>query len=171
MPEPTASRVLFTGSYLSVVSETWPGFGTWEILRKHSAVAVVPIAPNGDVILVRQFRVPVRRELVEVPAGLLDVEGEDALTCAERELLEETGFRAHATSFLGGLFMSPGATDEYLHFFVTRTDDEPRGEPEPGIVVVRRPFDEMVDAARTGRVRDAMSTVALLLAAERRRIP
>jgi ADP-ribose pyrophosphatase len=168
MPEPAASRVLFAGRYLSVVSETWPGIGEWEVLRKHSAVAIVPIAPNGDVVLVRQFRVPVRQELLEVPAGLLDVEGEDALACAERELVEETGFDAHETSFLGGVYTSPGTTDEYLHFFMTRVDQEPSGEPEAGIDIVRRPFLQMVAAARAGRVRDAMSTVALLLAAGRR---
>jgi 8-oxo-dGTP pyrophosphatase MutT (NUDIX family) len=169
MPEPTASRGLFAGRYLSVVAETWPGIGEWEVLRKYSAVAIVPIAPNDDVILVRQFRVPIRQELLEVPAGLLDVEGEDALTCAERELAEETGYVAHATSFLGGLYMSPGTTDEYVHFFLTTARDEPTGVPEEGIEVVRRPFVEMVAAARDGRVRDAMTTIALVLAAERRR--
>jgi 8-oxo-dGDP phosphatase len=168
MPEPARSRVLFAGRYLSVVSETWPGIGEWEVLRKYSAVAIVPITTADDVILVRQFRVPIRQELLEVPAGLLDVLGEDALACAERELIEETGFRPRGTSFLGGLYMSPGATDEYLHFFLTSVDDEPARGPEEGIEVVRRPFAEMVRAAGTGRVRDAMTTIALLLAAERR---
>jgi len=170
MPEPAASRGLFAGRYLSVVSETWPGIGEWEVLHKYSAVAIVPIAPNDDVILVRQFRIPIRRDLLEVPAGLLDVEGEDALTCAERELAEETGYGADGTSFLGGLYMSPGTTDEYVHFFATSVRDEPTGAPEEGIEVVRRPFPEMVAAARGGRVRDAMTTIALVLAAERRRI-
>jgi 8-oxo-dGTP pyrophosphatase MutT (NUDIX family) len=169
MPEPAASRVAFAGRYLSVVSETWPGIGEWEVLHKYSAVAVVPLTPSDHVILVRQFRVPIRLPLLEVPAGLLDVDGEDALTCAERELMEETGFRAGETSFLGGLYMSPGTTDEYLHFFLTSVDEEPSGAPEAGIEVIRRPFDEMVVAARTGRVRDAMTTIALVLAAERRR--
>ena len=168
MPEPARSRVLFEGRYLSVVSETWPGIGEWEVLRKYSAVAIVPITPADDVILVRQFRVPIREELVEVPAGLLDVEGEDALACAERELIEETGFRPGGTSFLGGLYTSPGTTDEYLHFFVTSVDDDPVGAAEEGIEVMRRPFDDMVRAAAAGRVRDAMTTIALLLAAERR---
>jgi 8-oxo-dGTP pyrophosphatase MutT (NUDIX family) len=168
MPQPAHSRVLFAGRYLSVVSETWPGIGEWEVLHKYSAVAIVPITPRGDVVLIRQFRVPIRQELLEVPAGLLDVDGEDALTCAERELIEETGFRPHETSFLGGLYMSPGTTDEYLHYFVTSVDDEPSGAPEDGIEVVRRPFADMVATAQAGRVRDAMTTIALLLAAQRR---
>jgi 8-oxo-dGDP phosphatase len=168
MPEPAHSRVLFAGRYLSVVSETWPGIGEWEVLRKYSAVAIVPLTPGDDVVLVRQFRVPIRQELLEVPAGLLDVDGEDALACAERELIEETGFRPRRTAFLGGLYMSPGTTDEYLHFFVTSVDDPASAAPEEGIEVVRRPFAETVAAARAGRVRDAMTTIALLLAAERR---
>jgi 8-oxo-dGDP phosphatase len=169
MPEPAASRVAFAGRYLSVVTESWPGIGEWEVLRKYSAVAIVPITPGRDVILVRQFRVPIRRELLEVPAGLLDVDGEDAITCAERELTEETGFVADGTSFLGGVYMSPGTTDEYVQFFVTSVADEPTGRPEEGIEVVRRPFVDMVRAARAGRVRDAMTTIALMLAAERHR--
>jgi len=168
MPEPAASRVAFAGRYLTVIVETWPGIGDWEVLRKHGAVAIVPITPDDDVILVRQFRVPIRQELVEVPAGLLDVDGEDAVTCAERELHEETGYRAHGTRFLGGQYMSPGTTDDYVHFFVGETDAEPSGPPEPGIEVLRRPFGEMVDSARTGKLRDAMTTVALLLAAAQR---
>ena len=118
MPEPSNARVLFAGRYLTVVSETWPGIGEWEILHKHAASAIVPLTPNGDVVLVRQFRVPVRQELLEVPAGLLDIPGEDALSCAERELYEETGYRSHDTRFLGGLYLSPGATDDYVHLFV-----------------------------------------------------
>jgi 8-oxo-dGTP pyrophosphatase MutT (NUDIX family) len=168
MQEPASSRVLFAGRYLSVVEETWPGVGRWEVLRKHSAVAIVPITPRGDVVLVRQFRVPIRQDLLEVPAGLLDIEGEDALACAERELAEETGFVAQGTSFLGGLYMSPGTTDEYVHFFLTSVDRDPTGEPEDGIEVVSEPFRDMVLAARAGRVRDAMTTIALLFAAERR---
>ncbi len=165
MPEPTDSRVLFAGRFLTVVSETWPGIGEWEVLRKYAASAIVPLTPSGDVVLVRQFRIPIRQELLEVPAGLLDVPGEDALTCAERELYEETGYRSHDTSFLGGLYLSPGTTDDYVHLFVGHTDDAPTGEPESGIEVVRRPFTEMLAAARAGKVRDAMSALALLLAA------
>ena len=165
MPEPTDARVLFAGRYLSVVSETWPRIGEWEVLRKYPASAIVPLTPNGDVVLIRQFRIPVRQELLEVPAGLLDVPGEDALTCAERELYEETGYRSHDTSFLGGLYLSPGTTDDYVHLFVGHTDEAPPGNPEPGIEVERRPFTQMLAAARAGRVRDAMTTLALLLAA------
>ena len=75
---------------------------------------------------------------------------EDALTCAERELYEETGYRSRDTKFLGGLYLSPGTTDDYVHLFVGWTDDAPMGPSESGIQVERRPFTEMV-ASRARR--------------------
>ena len=112
------------------------------MLRKYPASAIVPLTPNGDVVLIRQFRIPVRQELLEVPAGLLDVPGEDALTCAERELYEETGYRSHDTSFLGGLYLSPGTTDDYVHLFVGHTAVTAFGETrqrQRGLAGLQRP--------------------------------
>jgi 8-oxo-dGDP phosphatase len=163
--EPTASRVAWIGDYLRVEVETWSGIGDYEVIHKHDAVAIVPVTPDGDVVLVRQFRPPVRDALLEVPAGLLDIEGEDALTCADRELFEETGYRSRGAAFLGGTYLSPGFTDEYMHLFWTWTDAEPEGTPEEGIEVVRMPLPRAVASAREGKVRNATSALALLLAA------
>lgn len=165
MAEPTASRIAWTGDYLRVEIEAWPGIGGYEVIHKHDAVGIVAVTPGGDVVLVRQFRPPVRDSLVEVPAGLLDIEGEDALTCAERELHEETGYASRGAAFLGGTYVSPGFTDEYMHLFWTWTDDTPDGEAEDGIEVVRLPLHRAVTSAREGKVRNATSALALLLAA------
>ena len=165
MSEPAAARVAWAGRYLSVAIETWPGIGEYEVLRKHDAVGVVPVTPEGDVVFVKQFRPPVRTTLLEIPAGLLDVDGEDALTCAERELMEETGYRSTETEFLGGTFLSPGFTAEYIHLFWARTAAEPVGEPEAGIEVVRMPLHRAIESAREGKVRNAMTAIGLLLAA------
>ena len=166
MREPAASRVAWSGRYLTVAIETWPELGEYEVVRKHDAAAIVPVTPAGDVLLVRQFRPPVRASLLEVPAGLLDVEGEDALSCAERELFEETGHRSAQTEFLGGTFLSPGFTAEYVHLFWARTAGIADGEPEDGIEVVPTRLARAVAAAREGKVRNAMTALALLLAAE-----
>ena len=165
MPEPLAARDVWSGAYLHVTVEEWPDFGAYELVRKHHAVGVVPVTPDGDVILVRQFRPPVRAELTEIPAGLLDVDGEDARTCAERELFEETGYRLTEIAFLGGVYLSPGFTDEYMHLFWARTEAVPVGEPELGIAVVRMPLHRVVGQARAGKVRNASTALALLLAA------
>jgi ADP-ribose pyrophosphatase len=123
------------------------------------------VTPAGEVVLVRQFRPSVRVALLEIPAGLLDIDGEDALTCAGRELLEETGYRHLEIAFLGGAYLSPGFTDEYIHLFWARTEPEPAGEPEVGIEVITKPFAEAVAAARAGKIRNATTALALLLAA------
>jgi ADP-ribose pyrophosphatase len=128
---------------------------------------VLPLTPDGDVILVRQLRPAVREDLLEVPAGLLDVPGEDALACATRELLEETGY-AHVTiGFLARVYTTAGFSNEVVHLFWAITEPEPRAEPEPGIRIERRPFTEMVAAARDGGVADAKTALALLLAEAR----
>jgi ADP-ribose pyrophosphatase len=163
MQRPLGSRTAFQGHAISVDIEEWPGLAPYDIVRHPGAAAVLPLTPEGDVLLVKQFRPAVRQELTEIPAGLLDVEGEDALTCAARELFEETGYRHEAIEFLGGYYSSAGFTNEYVHLFWARTRSTPEGEPEPGIEIVVMPFDAMVAAARAGRVRDAKTALALLI--------
>ncbi len=165
--EPTRSRTAFEGAVVRLEIEDWPGRPPHEVIRHPGATAVLPLLPSNDVLLVKQFRPTVRQTLIEIPAGLLDVEGEDALTCASRELFDETGHRHGAIEFLGGYYASAGFTDEYVHLFWARAKAEPEGDPEDGIEVVRMPFARMVDAARAGRVRDVKTAVALLIAAGR----
>jgi ADP-ribose pyrophosphatase len=155
---------LFTGAVLALELEDWGQSFRHEIVRHPSAAAVLPITPEGDVLLVRQFRPAIRGSLVEIPAGLLDVDGEDALSCAARELLEETGFRHEAIGFLGGYYATAGCSDEYVHLFVATTRPAPEAEPEDGIELVRERREVMVAAARAGRVRDAKTALALLMA-------
>jgi ADP-ribose pyrophosphatase len=141
--------------------------GDYDVVRHPGAAAVLPITPEGDVLLVRQLRPAIDHVLTEIPAGLLDQRDEDALTCAARELLEETGYRHATIEFLGGFFSSAGFTDEYVHLFLATTQAEPETGPEEGIELLRRPFGEMVRAARSGRVRDVKTALALLLAEAR----
>jgi len=162
--EPTRSTPLFRGRWVRVDEEEWPGIGTWEVFRPVDAVAVLPFTPDGDVVLIRQFRAGARRPIEEIPAGLLDVEGEDPATCAGRELLEETGFRPASLEPLGSIHTSPGSSSELVHLFLARTGTEPEREPEEGIEVLRRPFTDAVAEARAGRFVDAKTALAVLLA-------
>jgi ADP-ribose pyrophosphatase len=165
---PESSEVVFEGRVFSVRRERWTGLGhDYDVVRHVGAAGVLPVTPDGDVVLVRQFRPPVRRSLEEIPAGLLDVEGEDAASCAARELLEETGFRHRELEPLAGVFTTAGFSNEFVHLFRATTEPEPVATPEPGIEVVRRPFAHMVAEARAGRVPDAKTALALLLAGAR----
>ena len=171
MPEPRATRTAFEGSYVRVDVEEWPGIEPWEVVKMHDAAAVLPLTPDDHVVLVRQFRPAVRQVMTEVPAGILDVEGEDALTTAGRELFEETGYRHTHIEFLGGCYSSAGTTDQYVHYFWARVEAEPSGPAEDGIEVTLEPFDRMVHAARSGKVRDATTALALMMAAGRPALP
>jgi ADP-ribose pyrophosphatase len=161
--EQVPTRQAYEGRIIRVEVQSRPE-GEYDVVRHPGSAAVVPVTPERDVLLVRQLRPAVGQSFVEVPAGLIDQRGEDALTCAARELFEETGYRHASIEFLGGCFPSPGYTDEYVHLFVATTRAEPEGPPEEGVELVRRPFGQMVAAARAGRVRDAKTALALLLA-------
>ncbi|HET9723503.1 MAG TPA: NUDIX hydrolase [Actinomycetota bacterium] len=161
--EQAPTRQAYAGRIIRVEVQSRPE-GEYDIVRHPGSAAVVPITPEGDVLLVRQLRPALGESLVEVPAGLLDQREEDALSCAARELFEETGYRHASIEFLGGCFPSPGYTDEYVHLFVATTRADPEGPPEEGVEVLRQPFDQMVAAARAGRIRDAKTALALFLA-------
>jgi ADP-ribose pyrophosphatase len=168
MSGPEHSRLLFQGRHLRVDEEEWPQLeNPWEVVRRVDAVAAVPVTPDGDVLLVRQFRAAARREILEIPAGLLDIPGEEPEACLARELREETGFRHTSLTSLGGIYLSPGSWTEFVHLFLAQTRPEPDGEPEDGIQLIRRPFAEMVAEARAGQVDDAKTALGLLLAAAR----
>lgn len=162
--DPRSSRRAFDGAFIAVDIEDWDG-SQWELVRHPGAAGVLPLTPTGEVVLVRQVRPAVRDRLTEIPAGLLDVRDEDALTCAARELHEETGYRHTSIEFLGGYYASAGFTDEYVHLFFARTTPEPEGPAEEGIEVIRVPAERILAAAQGGKVRDVKTAMAVLLAA------
>jgi ADP-ribose pyrophosphatase len=127
---------------------------------------VVARTGEGEVVLVRQLREAVRRALLEIPAGVFDVAGEDGAGCAARELMEETGYRALRVEPLATIYTSPGFADERIELFVA--DAEPGGGGgEDGVEVVTMPVDRALRAVDEGEIVDAKTVVGLLLAARR----
>lgn len=138
-----------------------------EVVRHNGAVVVLPVADDGSVVLVRQFRYPTGQQLLEAPAGKLDVAGESPHDCAVRELAEETGLAAGSLRFLGEFYTGPGFTDELLRCYLA-TDLRPvAGTPfddDEIDEVVRLTPAELEAAIRTNRIRDAKTLAAVLLA-------
>jgi ADP-ribose diphosphatase len=118
------------------------------------------------VVLVRQFREAVRRALLEIPAGIFDVTGEDGTGCAARELLEETGYRAVRMDPLATIFTSPGFADERIELFVAEAEPGD-GAGEDGVEVVTMPLDRALRAVEAGEIVDAKTVAGLLLVARR----
>jgi ADP-ribose pyrophosphatase len=166
-PSPRAQRRVYEGYAVSLDLEDWDAGYEVEVVHHIGAAGVLPVTREGQVLLVKQFRPAVRRSLTEIPAGLLDVDGEDALTCAARELFEETGHRHEHIEFLGGYYASPGFTDEYVHVFWALATSQAQAEQEDGIELIREPLVAMLAAARSGRVRDVKTAYALLMAGQR----
>jgi ADP-ribose pyrophosphatase len=140
------------------------------VVHHPGACGVVALTPAGDVVLVRQFREAVRQELLEIPAGIRNHDGESAAACAARELLEETGYTATAVEPLASILTSPGFADERIDLFVAEASDGPRAEPtEPEVETVVMPLADALAAVRDGAIVDAKTVVGLLLAGRRSR--
>lgn len=126
-----------------------------EVIEHHGAVAVAAIDDDDNVVLINQYRHPIGRRLLELPAGLLDLPGEDPLVAAQRELAEETGLAAREWAVLVDVVLSPGFTDEALRVYLASGLHEThRPEPEleeADLEVVRMPVDAAVRAALAGR--------------------
>lgn len=168
-------EVRYRGPFLTVVAATYDdgrgGTFTREFLRHPGAVAVVPVV-DGEVVLVRQFRAAAGRELLEIPAGLLDVDGEDREDAARRELEEEVGLRATGElQFLVDYLPSAGMADHRVWIYLaTETepcDARPQGVEEQQMTVERVPLGELGQLLASGEVADGKTIVGLLLAKER----
>lgn len=137
-----------------------------EVVEHHGAVAVVAVDDDGRVVLIRQYRHPLGERLLELPAGLIDIAGEDPLAAARRELAEETGLAAREWSVLVDVALSPGFTDEALRVYLARglteTDRPAPEHEEADLELVRMPLDAAVRAALAGEIVNATAVAGLL---------
>ena len=136
------------------------------VVRHPGAVVVVPLTDDGDVVMVRQYRVATGTTLLEVPAGKRDVEGEPPEATAARELEEEIGYRAGALHQLCEFYNSPGFTDEYTHLFLA-TALEPTARAavsaeEAAMTIERVPLDAVDALIASGELVDAKSIIGVL---------
>jgi ADP-ribose pyrophosphatase len=137
-----------------------------EVVEHAEVVAIVPVDAAGNVVLVRQYRLPACDFLLEAPAGGVE-EGEDVEAAARRELEEETGLRAGRLRRLTGYYVSPGYVTEFIHVFLA-TDLEQAtaggGDVDEEIAVQRLPLVEAVRMVERGEIRDGKSIIGILLA-------
>lgn len=174
--ETRSSRLLQEAGFLRLLEETVATPDGDEITRyvvRHpGAVVIVPLDEAERVVLVRQHRVAVGRELLEVPAGKREPDEAPEGTAA-RELAEEVGLSAGRTVPLARFYNSPGFCDEHTHVYLgldlrsAASDHEAKAE-ERHMTVERHGLDECLDLVATGEIADAKTVVGVALAALRR---
>jgi ADP-ribose pyrophosphatase len=171
-----ASRVIHTGRYLTfrvdTIERTDGSRAERDVVGHPGAVAILAVDPDGEVLLVRQFRVPAGRVLLEIPAGTLDTDPttgavEDHALAARRELEEETGYRAGSWRHLASFWTAPGFATELMHLWLATdlrpADGERLGPDEDEhLRLERMPLGDAVAAVERGEIADAKSIVGLL---------
>ena len=134
------------------------------------AVSVVPYEADGTVLLVRQYRAAIDRDLLEIPAGKRDVADEPPELTAHRELAEEVGRRAGRMDLLGTFYNSPGFCDEYSYTYLARdlieVPVEAHSVEEASMTIETVPFGEALAMVARGEITDAKTIIGLLLAKE-----
>jgi len=165
-------RVIHAGRYLTfrvdTIADARGGRHTRDWVEHPGAVAMVAV-DSGDVLLVRQYRTPAARVLLEIPAGTLDRDAtgaiEDPALAAPRELGEETGFRAASWRLLGRFFPAPGFASESMHLYLATDLSAIEGyagpEPDERIDLVRMPVRDAVAMADRGEIEDGKTLIGL----------
>ncbi len=139
-----------------------------EVVEHPGGTIIIPIFPNGDILLIRQYRYPFNKEIIELPAGKFD-EGENPLRCAKRELLEETGYTAVKWMRLGSLMTTPGFSNEVLHIFMAlNIESSGKGqsllEGEETISLMPATLHDAVTMVEREEITDAKSIIGILYA-------
>jgi ADP-ribose pyrophosphatase len=169
-----AEERIYDGSLISVSRGTFegPDKSTFnrDLVRHPGAVSIVPVDDDRSVFMVRQYRAAIDADLLEIPAGKRDVEGEPPEETAQRELEEEVGMRAGRLEKLAEFYNSPGFSDEYSYVFLgldlEATQTSAHSPEEEAMEIERVSLDEVPMLIKMGHIVDAKSIIGLCLALE-----
>ncbi|SHG66224.1 NUDIX hydrolase [Virgibacillus chiguensis] len=136
-----------------------------EIIKHPGAVGIIPITKENKIVLVEQFRKPLEKSILEIPAGKLET-GEDPETTAIRELEEETGYTTKELSFVTSFYSSPGFANELMHIYITDQldplDESVDGDEDEFIEIVELSLEEAKQYVEAERIHDAKTNYAIL---------
>jgi ADP-ribose pyrophosphatase len=164
-----SSRVIYSGKILNLrLDEVKLPNGktsTREIVDHPGAVAIVALNEKNEVLMVRQYRKPVEEALLEIPAGKIEKE-EQSDVCAQRELMEETGFFARNLRHITDFYTSPGFSSERMHLYLARDLEKKarQADDDEYIQLEAVPLEEAIRKIYDGEIKDAKTISGLLLA-------
>ena len=164
------SELVFDGKvvhlYKDIVELPDKSHSLREYVKHIGAVCVIPITKDNEIIFVRQYRYAVGEELLEIPAGKLDFEGEDPLSAAKRELREETGAVAKTIKYLGVYYGSPAIMGEKIYMYLAKDLEFTSQELDEDefLEVEKIPLKDAVKAVLDGKITDGKTQAAILRA-------
>jgi ADP-ribose pyrophosphatase len=167
LPRLLSSKIVYAGHLFDVALDELEMDGSVvtkrEILRHPGAVCMVPVTAAGELLFVTQYRHAANCRLLELPAGTLEI-GEAPLAAVARELQEEVGQKPGRIAPLGGFYVAPGYTTEYIHLFVCDRLEPSvlEGDEDEDIEIEQLSADEALGAIDSGRICDAKSVVGVL---------
>jgi ADP-ribose pyrophosphatase len=135
-----------------------------EIVKHPGAVAIMAVTDENKMVFVRQFRKPLEKTILEIPAGKLEA-GEDPLACAVRELEEETGYKAGEVKHVVSFYTSPGFADEYLHVYEARNlaAGKVNLDQDEFVERIELSLEESMERIKSGEICDAKTVAAVYL--------
>jgi ADP-ribose diphosphatase len=160
------SQLMYDGNFINVRKDTVllpdGSVSTREYITHPGAVAILALLDNGNLIMERQFRYPIRREFIELPAGKID-DGEDILITAQRELLEETGYVADEWLHLSTTWPCIGYADERMEYFLARGLRHEGRDLDDGefLEVFELSPDDAIEWIRQGKITDSKTIVGI----------
>ena len=169
-----SSQLIFNGRavklHIDTVQTASGRETTREIVEHADCVAIIAVDADSNVLLVKQFRKPVEKELLEIPAGGIDP-GESPEDAVRREMQEETGYLPQKIVRIGGFYSAPGYCTEYLSLYLASelTPSRLFAEDTEGIEVVWTPLEQVPALITSGRIEDAKSITGLLAYLERQK--
>ncbi|MBI4744668.1 MAG: NUDIX hydrolase [Actinobacteria bacterium] len=136
-----------------------------EIIKHQGAVGIVPLTDKGEIIFVVQYRHPAGEEILEIPAGKLDQDGETPLDCAMRELEEETGYKGELVK-LAEFFTTPGYSNEVFHLYLAKNLEEVTDEIlDKAVLEIKKiPIKKAVSMVSSFEIKDAKTIIGIYLA-------
>lgn len=161
-----SSKPIYKGKVISLQVDTVTlpngGTSTREIVRHPGGVSVLALL-DGKMLVVEQYRKPLGKSQIEIPAGKLDKDGEDPLAAAKRELEEETGYRSDHLTYICSYYTSPGFADEIMHMYFTDQleKSEMRLDEDEFLVCEAITLEEAQRYIREGRISDAKTIMAV----------
>jgi len=134
-----------------------------EIVEHSGGVVIIPVNDNGEILLVEQYRKPLDKSLLELPAGKLEP-GEKPLFCARRELIEETGYEAGKMEYLFSFYTTPGFSDEMLYLFLATDLRKTEPAPDEDEIIKNHQIKEgdIPEYIRQGKIKDGKTILGLL---------